>query len=218
MVLLLVSCWWWSCCFCLAEDATTNHCKASQRRAELAMRAHNNKAHLTGSPISPPHPPCWWIPWGWKHWIMTTINQQREQQRRAVAGQRASTRQSHDHDGGRCWTMRACSGWWWQQQRGWGKELCDSNEGGRQGRGQGQQRGGWCCNDGGMQQRGQWQQLHEQWQRGWWMSERNRPMQRGGGMCYCGSGEYWQDALIKSFPNWHLRWIFVIIWRQNSIF
>jgi hypothetical protein len=33
MVLLLVYCWWWSCCFCLAEDAITNHCQASQRQA-----------------------------------------------------------------------------------------------------------------------------------------------------------------------------------------
>ena len=30
MVLPLVSCWWWSCCFCLAENATTNHCQALQ--------------------------------------------------------------------------------------------------------------------------------------------------------------------------------------------
>jgi hypothetical protein len=33
MVLPLVSCWWWSCCFCLAENATTNHRQALQRRA-----------------------------------------------------------------------------------------------------------------------------------------------------------------------------------------
>jgi len=32
MVLTLVSCWWWSCCFCLAENAATNHCQALQRR------------------------------------------------------------------------------------------------------------------------------------------------------------------------------------------
>ncbi len=31
----------------------------------------------------------------------TTINQRRDQQRRAVAGKRASTRQPHDHGGGR---------------------------------------------------------------------------------------------------------------------
>ncbi len=30
----------------------------------------------------------------------TTINQQRDQQRRAVAGKRAPMRQPHDHDGG----------------------------------------------------------------------------------------------------------------------
>jgi hypothetical protein len=41
---------------------------------------------------------------------------------------------------------------------------------------------------------------------------------RGGGMCCCGSGKYWQDALIKSIPRPHLRWIFAIIWRQNSNF
>ncbi len=33
MVLPLVSWWWWSCCFCLAENAMTNHCQALQRRA-----------------------------------------------------------------------------------------------------------------------------------------------------------------------------------------
>jgi hypothetical protein len=33
MVLRLVSCWWWSYCFCLAENATTNHRQALQWRA-----------------------------------------------------------------------------------------------------------------------------------------------------------------------------------------
>jgi len=33
MVLPLVSFWWLSCCFCLAENATTNHHQALQRRA-----------------------------------------------------------------------------------------------------------------------------------------------------------------------------------------
>jgi len=33
MVLPLVSCWWWSCCFCLAENATTNHRQALHRQA-----------------------------------------------------------------------------------------------------------------------------------------------------------------------------------------
>jgi hypothetical protein len=32
MVLPLVSCWWWRCCFCLAENATTNHHQALQWR------------------------------------------------------------------------------------------------------------------------------------------------------------------------------------------
>jgi hypothetical protein len=36
-----------------------------------------------------------------------TINQQRERQRRAVAGKKASTRRPHDHDGGRRHTTRA---------------------------------------------------------------------------------------------------------------
>ncbi len=40
----------------------------------------------------------------------TTINQQLDQQRRAVAGKRVPMRQPHDHDGGRQQTTRACSG------------------------------------------------------------------------------------------------------------
>ena len=40
----------------------------------------------------------------------TTINQRRDRQRRAVAGERASTRRPHDHDGGRRLTMIACGG------------------------------------------------------------------------------------------------------------
>ncbi len=38
----------------------------------------------------------------------TTINQRRDRQRRAVAGERASTRGPHDYDGGRRRTTRAC--------------------------------------------------------------------------------------------------------------
>jgi len=33
MVLPLVSCWWWRCWLCFAENATTNHRQALQRRA-----------------------------------------------------------------------------------------------------------------------------------------------------------------------------------------
>jgi hypothetical protein len=33
MVLPWVNCWWWSCCFCLAENATTNHHQVLQWRA-----------------------------------------------------------------------------------------------------------------------------------------------------------------------------------------
>ncbi len=40
----------------------------------------------------------------------TTINQRRDQQRRAVAGKRALRRRPHDHDGGRRRTTRACGG------------------------------------------------------------------------------------------------------------
>ncbi len=40
----------------------------------------------------------------------TTINQRRDRQRRAVAGERALTRQPHDRDGGRGRTTRACGG------------------------------------------------------------------------------------------------------------
>jgi hypothetical protein len=40
----------------------------------------------------------------------TTINQRRDQQRRAVAGERTPTRRPHDHDGGRRRTTRACGG------------------------------------------------------------------------------------------------------------
>ncbi len=40
----------------------------------------------------------------------TTINQRRDRQRRAVAGERASMRQPHNHDGGRQRTTRACGG------------------------------------------------------------------------------------------------------------
>ncbi len=40
----------------------------------------------------------------------TTINQRQDQQRRVVAGKRASTRQPHDHDGGRRRTTIACGG------------------------------------------------------------------------------------------------------------
>ena len=40
----------------------------------------------------------------------TTINQRWDRQRRAVAGERAPTRQPHDHDGGRRRTTRASGG------------------------------------------------------------------------------------------------------------
>ncbi len=39
----------------------------------------------------------------------TTINHQWDQQRRGVAGERASMRQPHDHGGGQRRTMIACS-------------------------------------------------------------------------------------------------------------
>ncbi len=40
----------------------------------------------------------------------TTINQQRDRQKRAVIGKRAPTRQPHDHDSGRRRTTRAYGG------------------------------------------------------------------------------------------------------------
>jgi hypothetical protein len=82
-----------------------------------------------------------------------------------------------------------------------GKSYGDGNEDGGQGRGQGWQRGGLHCDKGGVQWRGQQQQLQEQWQWGLWASERNQPMQRGGGKCCCKSGEYCTGKMpwLKAF-------------------
>ncbi len=56
----------------------------------------------------------------WQRRRQTTINQQRDWQKQAVAGERALTRQPHDHDGEQRRMTRVCGRWWWQRWRGQG--------------------------------------------------------------------------------------------------
>ncbi len=58
-----------------------------------------------------------------------TINQQRKQQRRSVAGKRASTRQPHDHNGGDKLQERAADGDGSDEEGEDGKGDGDGNEG-----------------------------------------------------------------------------------------